>query len=160
MPVRKLWVAFVAGIMVSIGDRAAAQPDQYLCVPDQSIGFRFDKASRHWAATSFSPTEKYVLRTVRPSDLAAYGPLLKGATWGFFQVGEKLPLGSCKVDAVMGLTCFEGVLSVDFDQGSGRFQTYARGNYVDQAFVEQLPPDTRPKQPDTPFIEIGTCTAF
>src|SRR5882757_3742133 len=73
---------------------SAVADDQYLCVPDQSNGFSFDKQDG-WRTTNFKVAgKKYLFRRVKADD--AYK--LLGAKWMVFELGEQSPLAWCEKD--------------------------------------------------------------
>lgn len=132
----------------------SAGADGWLCVADSATGFRYDKASGTWKPTVLKTDEKLVVRRPNNQDLAEY---LKSKEWVVQVVGEAIPFASCDRDFEDKLlTCGTPRGGFEFSADSLRFIVTSAWRALDSdAELAALNHD-----PDTPYLEIGRCTAL
>ena len=130
---------------------ALASAESYLCVEEQTTGFRFDTGTKQWQQSNFRSDRKFL---VKPNT----DPSLKGK-WIVWQSGEFLPYAWSESDFTStGALKGEGHFGeFAMNRKSLRFlRTYVWGYWTDAIPGE---PDDRPlEEMRTPQIGIGTCT--
>ena len=132
----------IIAILMTAGTPAIAA-DAYLCFPDMSTGFAFDKTSQKWHPANFNVSgKKYLLKRTAA-----------GFVWGDF--GSTLPPDRCDDFNGGGFTFCHGIESVTFNEKSLRFQIEYSIGYTSGGLAGQLNDGE-----NTPFIEIGTCAGF
>lgn len=138
----------------------AAGAHDYLCIADMATGFKFDPSTKQWQAVQFNVSKgRYIVKLVG-----------KGATWK--QFGSPLPPRQCTVFSEVGATsCSTNLTLVTFNRVNLRFQVVYLPGWIDG----DLPPPKSFKSnrtlsrtwglltgqsSDTPYIEIGRCSAL
>ena len=93
----KTIIASIALIVAPIA--AAADPNQYLCLVEQSAGLHYDQQSNAWQPRAFGVARKYILRRLNDDDRdehkGKWWVLLKDepeANWAFFEFGKTDPM--------------------------------------------------------------------
>lgn len=130
--------------------------DAWLCITEQETGFKYNTARKDWHTAIFAGTDKYVIRYQRVGDLdaQAVGILKKpnDEMWSVETVGSP-PAETCGYFNEADRLFCEGILSeFIFDRKTLRFQYYYKGEF--------LWPPKEARNPDTPLIAIGRCTAL
>lgn len=118
-----------------------ANAQSYLCVADQSTGFRYDASSKSWLNAKFKTDDKFL---VKPSTE-------EGFKYEVSQFGLSAPLFSCRneFNSVGTMACFGLFGEFRVNSKTLRFlSTYMVGYYTPNG-------DTND---NTPHIQIGTCT--
>ena len=93
-PLLKALTLSILGL-TALPARGTSSPEgPYLCVVEHSTGFSYDKKSKAWVQTTFSPGQKYVLKRVKGGTLegAADKAIADGdhAVWGVWEFGFDL----------------------------------------------------------------------
>lgn len=166
------WTVAVALILTP----ARAEPNQYLCVVDQAVGFQFDAKANQWHPQVFSPGKKYIIRRLTADDRSEqskWSALYKADdNWAFFIFGDKDagPWATCR--DTFGFYCGNGT---EFDPPSLRFTVSYHGSFTSQGYwadeLRQHPSGDHGRistekarryveTPDAMFMEIGTCSPF
>jgi hypothetical protein len=114
---------------------AQADPSQYLCTAERSVGLHYDQQAKAWAPQPFVPNDKFIFRRLNDEDHKHW----PNAAWGFFKFGETWPTALCE----FGLRCVWG--SVEFDN--------------EDALTWRLYKDD-PNNPDDVIVEAGKCGTF
>jgi hypothetical protein len=119
---------------------AAAENPKYLCIADQSNGFKYDKALRAWRPAQFDVEGKRYI--VKQS-----GNFIR---WDAF--GGDPALGSvCMEFQNSGLFTCDGMQRITFSNKSLRYMLVYEIGYVKDSMQAA-------EVGDTPYIEIGTCS--
>lgn len=115
----------------------------YLCVPETSAGFTFNKAQQKWISTNFRVDgKKYFLNKSTQGK------------WEWKKFGETKSLERCDEDFdEFGYMKCELLHTITFNKTTLRFQKYYPVGYVNKS-------TTGNEGEDTPHIEIGTCSAI
>ena len=144
------------GFVLMLNSSAMAA-ETYLCIPDMATGFAFDKASQKWHPAQFKVSgEKHLLKRVA-----------NGATWNEF--GSTLPpiQFQCSDFNEWGSTfCSTPGATITFNEKNLRYQYIYPGSYITHGLpvppkysgVEKDWITSMLHTPDTPSIEIGTCS--
>ena len=136
--------------------------EQYVCVADKSSGFRYDPSITRWVSASFKTEAKFVI-SEQPKQIAKGGKFVyEGTYFVVKEMNASLPsMYVCdkNFDDYGRLSCEMPILggSFKFNRRNGRYLRESSGGYVDV-----LPGGSRltDDKSDTPFMEIGMCTAF
>jgi hypothetical protein len=78
-------------LLIATTTAAQADPSQYLCIAEQSAGFRYDKQTKAWAPHVFVTHQKYIFRQLNDDDRKNWRGLLKDSpnvNWAFFEFGN------------------------------------------------------------------------
>jgi hypothetical protein len=136
----------------------SSHAEGWLCVADQAAGVFYDQRSKTWKSTKFEAENKYVIK--RPS--AKGSPSDRKYKWVVAKVGEEYAVAHCQDDlSEYGyLKCRE--LSGEFTLGSLQLR-YIRqsfgGYFKSEKDIDSLRREEN-SEPDSPFLEIGRCTAI
>ncbi len=134
-----------------------ALAESYLCIAEQSTGFKYSKQSKEWSATVFSTDNKYVIRTTTKDDVII-ADMYKGANYIVHQLGESFPIFFCRgFNEHKNMDCRGfGNHSLWFNSNTLRFQVVDEDGYV-RPTIKAL--GTELKEGDsTPHLEIGKCS--
>lgn len=147
------------GISLSIALTVFALPsvaaaESWLCIADQSTGFKFNGLTKRWESANFNVKDvRYIVKETPGSSSA----------WEVRQFGDQglLPDAWCSKtfnDAGF-LHCTGLGGSFTLNRNTGRFQNYFQGS-----FLSFNPNSTnalfRTDGGDTPFIELGKCSTI
>lgn len=134
---------FTIGIALLIASVHAAGAEDYLCIPEHTTGFRYDRPTGAWITAEFRIAgTKYLLKRVS-------GKL----RWTNF--GKPVDLApSCSEYNEVGFSNCSGLSEVTFNKQTLRFLLTHRLGYVRSEIDPKTEGDV------TPFIEIGTCSAL
>src|SRR5688572_25953246 len=115
-----LSIAFVAS-------SAQAQSESYLCVADQSTGFKFHKPAKQWRQTQFNTDEKFIIRRPNADDKRLYGA--NPPKWVVVRVGSKHPAAVCNEEfSEVGALLCQGFEDFRFNRKNLRYiSTYTVG---------------------------------
>jgi hypothetical protein len=131
-----------------IGFSGIAHAEAYLCVEEQSTGFRFESANKTWHPTNFQPNDKF---TVKRNTTA-------GKTkWVVLEAGHSLPIFSCDEDftSAGAMRCESKYGEFNMNKSQLRFlSTYTWGYWNETVPGEKGGAEGR----DTPRIGIGKCS--
>jgi hypothetical protein len=136
-------------LLVSISTPSYAE--QYLCVPDHATGFSYNKVLKSWDVATFKTERKYIITTRK--DQA-----------GFIveEVGGGMPILGCdkRFDGYGFLFCSGplGFYDFKFNKRNGRYILIYSKGYTDVNLGFEW--SATDQESDTPFIEIGKCSAF
>jgi hypothetical protein len=143
-------VVFIAGLAPAI---ALADPQAYLCIADQSVGFKYDKNLKEWRSAHFTLEDKrYLLK-------------LKDNHWYWSTFGQTDEINCSDVNSRSDIVC--NLLSypdneidemITFNQKRLRYQSVYAYGYAVPYREEDTSAFTG--TPDTPSIEIGRCSAM
>lgn len=133
---------FLLSILVAFTAPVFSQTS-YLCVPETSAGFTFNKAQQKWISTNFRVEgKKYLLNKSTQGK------------WEWKKFGETKSLERCDEDFdEFGYMKCELLHTITFNKTTLRFQKYYPVGYVNKS-------TTGNEGEDTPHIEIGTCSAI
>jgi hypothetical protein len=84
----------VAASVLLLACAAGAEPSQYLCIVDYSIGYAVRNGQ--WAPTTFTPGTRYIIRHARQGELSSVPMTIKKASWGVFGFGDNFPWAGCE----------------------------------------------------------------
>ncbi len=128
-----------------------ASAEQYLWVTEHATGFSYDKTSKEWKNTNFTPEHKYI---IAKSKYKAY-------SYQVNELGEDDPASFCKegFNQYGYLFCQEGYIHTEFrfNKKNGRFLAVSPYGYYNAMPGEAKVTD---ETSDTPLIEIGKCSPF
>jgi hypothetical protein len=130
---------------------ALASAESYLCIEEQSTGFRFNTAQKTWQQSNFSSNRKYL---VKPNTDQS----LKGK-WIISEIGEPVPFAWSEYDftSAGALRCEGSFGEFAMNRKSLRFvKTYIYGYWTDAIPGEQNGAFIEGK--NTPDISIGKCS--
>ncbi len=123
----------------------ASFSEQYLCVADQAVGFKYNKISKKWLETSFNvKNQKYI---ISPSKNDHYAFSVK-------IIGDKYSDADCKegVDKWGYLHCKGLGKDFRYNTKNHRYTITSIGGYFNAK------PDSEGSV--NPYIEIGKCSSF
>lgn len=126
---------FLAGIVCILHSTLALSETNYICLPDRSTGFKFNKYFKSWETTVFNTQHTKML-------------LKKTAKgWVWLKVGDKHGR-NCSEMKYGYLFCSDYFGQIEFNKNSLRYiETYIRG-YV----------EGEDNGLNTPAVDIGTCS--
>ena len=115
----------------------------YLCIPETSAGFTFNKSQQKWVSTNFRVDgKKYLLSKSKKGD------------WEWKKFGQQNSLEWCDGDFdEFGYLKCQLLGTITINKNTLRFQNYYPIGYVNKS-------TTGNEGEDTPYIEIGTCSAI
>ena len=160
--VKKIACIFLSTLVAST---AIAEDKSYICVPDKSTGFKFNKPSKEWETTTFNvDDDKYLVRPTKDGDL---GFLIKGTKYGVWVIGEDYAKAGCDegFSDYLWLNC--DLLGGEFTMNAKtkRFMFVFKGGYMGATLDTKSVGDdewelvSKPDNGgDTPYIEIGKCS--
>jgi hypothetical protein len=120
---------------------ALADAQAYLCIADQAVGFTYDKNLSAWKSTFFGvKDERYFLK-------------LKDKHWRWSKLGSSVE-SACNDFTSAGTIGCVGTEEVLFNRTTLRYQLYYPFGYIAQMTFESF------EGSDTPYIEIGRCSAM
>lgn len=143
--------ALILGIVLAVmplaghGEDSKRLADAYICIPDLATGFRYDEKAHQWVISSFKVRgEKYLFK----KDASGL--------WKWSEFGTTTQPVECEDNAYarerIWIRCHSHFHTAIFSFRALRFQHVTLGGYVHG----HAPSDAN--KPDTPYIEIGTCT--
>jgi hypothetical protein len=132
----------------------------YYCAPQITSGVAYDERGKRWIASTFKPTEKFVLKLqfLNEKRQAESGP-----GWAYYEYnvwvtreGESTPtscktINSAKPEIVRGtevLRCDAVLFELTFNMNTNRFLTAYLYGYV----------NGKDNNDDTPAVSVGICT--
>jgi hypothetical protein len=133
---------FIAAVLAVLG-HAAVAADAYICVPEKSTGFTFNKANRQWDVARFAVEgKKYFLKSDKGS-------------WQWLESGDsgRSPVRCGEFNNYDSLSC-TGLYEIVFNRKSLRFQKIYGDGYVGNP--EAIGTDKEGAA--TPYLEIGACS--
>ena len=141
-----LRIFFVLALTVANAGAETKDPTTYLCIPDQSTGFNFDKQARRWVQTNFNVKDrKYLLA-------------LTDGKWYWDHIGHERDqrfVGCGHFDDDGLLMCHWYGEDVRFNRKTLRFLSTRVNGYA----VSNLDDEKDgPYWPVSQTIEIGTCS--
>lgn len=150
-----LTVALVALSVTAHAADVTSQPEQYLCVVDQTAGFEYNSQLKTWAATNFIRDRKYIISESS----------ISGVTFQVNEIGSQSPVGYCKqgFSELEIIGCDMVIGDLKFNRLNGRFLlTYPSGYYnVGSKYDPNLGSKYYPTEGvDTPYLSIGECSPF
>jgi hypothetical protein len=151
----------VALILVVLASPATAADENYLCIADMATGFKLDQPSKKWQIARFDVSKhRYIIRRTE-----------KGLAWNEF--GSSLAAIPCSEFNDWGSTvCSDGIETMTFNKVNLRYQRVYASGWIDGDLpvpAQAKDPwgcaigdarECRAGPPDTPLIEIGTCSAI
>jgi hypothetical protein len=144
---RRVVILGVCALFCSVA--VAGRPGSYLCATDMSTGFRLDKGTGQWRIANFKPERKYIVTQSSTDALV----------WDVRPIGSASAIARCKSNPdfnPQALRC-SGHEEFWIDRKSVKFlEVYPHG-YWDTG-QESAPGILPTGDPDTPLIEIGTCS--
>jgi hypothetical protein len=110
-----MWKTLLLCAMVLVVVAQGLRAEQYLCVPEKSTGFHYDKIVKEWDYKRFKTTEKLIISPIKH-------PYDKLTKFEVTSVGEKTPAGSCRDFSENGtLECVIMLGILHFNKLSGRY---------------------------------------
>ena len=144
----KFRVIFLIMGLVIFAYSEASGEERYLCVPDNSTGFKYNKNSKTWEQANFSTNDKYI---VTQSDD-------KRCAFKVTRFGDTSRISCCEQGFnESGCLHCEGMITFYFNKKNG---TYLLPHVL--GYFSVLPGgffETDEKS-DTPYIQIGKCSPF
>jgi len=134
-----LFIAFIFPI-----DLALAQ-EAYICMPLKKTGFKFEAQSRNWEQANFKTEgDKKILKYTN-------------GAWEWNRFGQKHSFSNCNDGGFSNKSDFNsaGFIFCDTFGGSVRMSKNSL-RYIETYLLGYA--DGIDKDPDTPLIEIGTCS--
>lgn len=138
----------------AIAQPAAPEQLRWLCAADATTGFSFDPESKRWRAAHFRDEVKFALRRPNDKDKAHFERLkIASASWVVVPLGEERIVGSCSAEFHDNeLRCSTFLGSIKFNRKTLRYIITANDfGYLDPIGTEGG---------DTPYMQIGRCSAF
>ena len=133
---------FFAAVLAVFG-HAAAAADSYLCIPEKSTGFTFNKGNRQWDMARFAVEgKKYSVKNEKGS-----------WQWLESEDSDRSPVRCSDFNNYDSLSC-TGFYEIVFNRKSLRFQKIYGEGYVTSP--ETIGTDKEGAA--TPYLEIGTCS--
>ena len=133
---------FVAAVLAVFG-HAAAAADSYICSPEKSTGFTFNKGNRQWDMARFAVEgKKYFVKNEKGS-----------WQWLESEDTDRSPVRCSDFNNYDSLSC-TGFYEIVFNRKSLRFQKIYGEGYVTSP--EAIGTDKEGAA--TPYMEIGTCS--
>jgi len=133
---RKLGITIIAFVIST----AASGATGYICIPDASTGFAFNKSTKNWHSTNFNvDNEKYLLS-------------VRDGLWSWKTLGEDdfgIPCSDFNEYGYMNCTL---LTEITFNRTNLRFMAIYRIGYVSAGIAEGT------EGSDTPHISIGKCS--
>jgi len=128
-----------------------ASAEGWLCIADASTGFDYNAQSKTWDRKFFKADSKYVVRKANQDEEFLSVKMVVVA------VGEKAWTATCPEDFDRrgNLLCDGLLTTFRFNSDNLKFMRVFSGGYF--ATEEYL---AETERPDTPFMEIGRCTAL
>jgi hypothetical protein len=139
----KNWKALVLVLLApTLGQPAAAEG--WVCLPDGTVGFDYDKKSKKWVEEDFNQDARWVIRRSKYP---------QANIWEVVPAGDDNPFFYCKEDFTEQgfLSCGE----FSFSQPLGKFSVALTWSYFrsDEALQKM-------EKPDSVGLIIGRCTAI
>ena len=139
--------SLMAGAVAFLVSGSAFAADSYICVPDAATGFVQDQASQKWRPTQFDVSgKKYLLKRTG-----------KGAVWSKF--GSTDAPDKCTDFDAGGFTTCSFLETVQFNEKSLRYQLIYPVGYMSGALAGPMN-DLIAALHESPYLEIGSCSAF
>ena len=136
--VRRLLIAAIMAVFA----HAAVAASAYVCTPDKSTGFTFNKATRQWDVARFAVEgKKYFVKNDKGS-----------WQWLESEGSDRSPVRCADFNNYDSMSC-TGVYEIVFNRKSLRFQKVYGDGYVTNPEVI----GTDKEGAATPYVEIGTC---
>ena len=121
---------------------ASAFAEQYLCLAEKAVGFKYFDNQKNWASSDFDSGSKYTLSNSSGSFL------LRSPNF-------EEPLATCGDFNEAGVINCDGWVHFVFNKKSGRFTESHQGSY--HLVGSELFPKDGVEVP-TPSVSIGKCT--
>jgi hypothetical protein len=139
-----------AAIVLFMAGPVRAQ-EAYLCISDKASGMSFDRQTQSWAPAAFQSGKKYIFRQKKTEDNVS---MPWSWSWALFPFGTTQAWAVCDKDfepSELTQEC-SGIDEFAFNKKTLRFQIYYKYGFAY--------PSTKSEGDDTPYIEIGTCSAL
>ncbi|CAN1517817.1 hypothetical protein MCEMSEM23_00987 [Rhabdaerophilaceae bacterium] len=136
------------------GQTSPPEQERWLCVTDAATGFSFDLESKRWRATHFRSEDKWIIRRPDENDISRLKRMRQAKTpqWIVAHFGGGQTGGFCSDDFREDeLTCGIFFGQLKFNRKLLRFITTVDFGYVTPVEIEGT---------DTPYMQIGRCSAF
>ena len=166
-----MWALLGACLLLALNvGHAAESPTGWICISEVSTGFHYDAQTQKWSAISFESGHRYLVRKQNEKEKEAY----QNPNGWRRQLG--MPVDIAYTVCKSGKECFSptyycvyppnetsgnmscvdtiGIVAFVFNIKTLRMQEYYFGGYMSQG----LPWVSDTVNPDTPFLEIGTCS--
>jgi len=142
----------VVGIMIAMVLTVSIKADdtdteRYLCVAEQSTGFKFDKSTNSWKSTDFLVENKFIILSDEP-DL-----------YTIHEFRSEILKVPCEVFKNGFLNCWISTGRVRFNKKTMRFIHSMSVGYIEEG-LEIVEGFTMTAEGNTPYMEIGTCSKF
>ncbi len=118
--------------------------EQYLCIEEQSTGFRYSETQGAWIPSIFKADDKFTLSN-------------SSGKYELRVSGFDRPLSYCGDFDELGIINCDGLPKFVFNKKNGRFSTIGHGFYH---FVGSKIAPVDSKDLPAPNVVIGKCTAF
>lgn len=127
-----------------------APQNRWLCVVEQSTGFRYFDDQEAWKPVDFVNVERYVIRRRNVKEEDGFQANKFDYPWGIFELGKRKAEIVCEDFSEIAkgrLFCTGGWV---FDSKTLRIQHYFMGDYINGKEKEGYT--------DTPYVGIGKCS--
>lgn len=153
---KKLIVTILLCMAFSV-PAAAIQTDAYICIPEKSTGFRYNKTTKTWEQVRFRITEKYLVRRIKKNHYRYRA----GQRWVVMNFGEEYGFAWAEKDInKYGMLFFDGYNEFRFNTEDLRFLRVGKMGYLhlNKEKEKEVELSTNYEELGTPFMEIGTCS--
>ncbi len=134
-------------------------PHAYLCIPDSTVGYRYDGSKKAWVAAVFDTrSKKYVFRELHEGEKRREA----SSRWAMFDFNEDQQTaiiecpGSPARD-ILFTSCVNMLSHFVLDENTLRFQYYEMGDFT-RAQETDKNGSINDDLTATPFLAIGRCS--
>lgn len=142
-------MVFRVGLLIGSALLVSAQStnESFVCIPDLSTGFHFDRDTREWTSVQFKADERYIVsRSAR-----------RGYFWEVRETGSNMPLASCKNDFnEYGSMACEGFVLFRMHRRNLRFLAVTQLGYWSDDLSDNADSLSR-EGANEPAMTIGRC---
>ena len=132
-------------VMVCLISTAALAEESYLCIAEQSVGFKFDESKKTWSSTIVKTQSKYIVKRSPDSK----------NKWDVFQFGDELLSAECEKDFNKSNNLFcDGIIYFEMNRNRLRFLSAMHLGYIDYDNTK----DRWKEGQNEPNMEIGKCS--
>jgi len=151
-----LTVLILMGLVSPSYGQDAARTDEkterYLCIGEQTAGFKYNQRRQEWLATIFKADKKYIIREANKKE---ENMLFQNNKYVVVEHGgEVLDIFYCEDYSE------SGYLECTGWGGIGNFLFYNKSLHFMVRFYGTYLPNIIDEGGDTPYMQIGKCTPF
>lgn len=139
--------AIISTIIFLVSISCYSDSDNYLCIENHSVGFKFNMKTNDWEKAHFN-RDKYIISKCNSSDKQSF--LTYDCKYKLTKVGDTQSSGKCSIYyPKISIICESYLDKLKLNLKNGRFiYVYSEG-YWNSNFEN-----------DTPYMAIGVCTPF